>query len=52
MDDDLVIDLDDETFEILKQLAEKAGMPVEDFAGELLNKHVKEQHERATPVPA
>ena len=38
MDDDLTIDLDDETFKKLKQLAEKAGMPVEDFAGELLNK--------------
>ena len=46
MDDDLTIDLDDETFKKLKQLAEKAGMPVEDFAGELLNKYI----ERTKPV--
>jgi predicted transcriptional regulator len=51
MDDEFVIDLDDETLEMLKRLADKAGMSPDDLAGQILNDFMRAEHEvKATPV--
>jgi hypothetical protein len=52
MDDEFVIDLDDETFEMLKRLADKAGISVDDMAGQIVNDLMGAEIEAtAIPVP-